>query len=67
MNDRHTFTDHRRHAAMLTDQGSHRGWNFDSAVDDGPMWLRALAEVARPRSIIILAIMAGVLSLLWIG
>jgi hypothetical protein len=67
MFDTHAHTDHRRHAAMLTDQGSHRGWNFDNAVDDGPMWLRALAEIARPRSIIILAIMAGTLSLLWIG
>lgn len=67
MNDQTTYRDHRRHAAMMTDQGSHRGWDFSRAVDEGPMWLRALAEIARPRSFIILAIMAGVLSLLWIG
>jgi len=66
MNDRHSYTDHRMAAAQATNQ-SNRGWNFDNAVDESPMWLRALAEIARPRSIIILAIMAGVLSLLWIG
>ena len=66
MNDRHTFTDHRMSAAQATNQ-SNRGWNFDKSVDEGPMWLRALVEVTRVRSIIILAIMAVVLSLLWIG
>jgi hypothetical protein len=67
MNDRHTFTDHRMAAAQATNQSNGRGYAFDRMVDESPMWLRALAEIARPRSIIILAIMAGVLSLFWIG
>jgi len=58
--------DHRRVAAMSTDQASHRGWDFRPA-DAPPMWLRALAEVFRPRSIILLAVVAGVLSLFWIA
>jgi hypothetical protein len=67
MNDRHTYTDHRMAAAQSTNQSNGRGYAFDRIVDESPMWLRALAEVARPRSIIILAVMAGTLSLLWIG
>lgn len=55
--------DPRRHAAMMTDQGSHRGWCFDRAVDESPIWIRALAETFRPRSIILLAVIAGVCSL----
>ena len=67
MIDRSDFTDHRRHAAMMTDQGSHRGWNFDAAIDESPMWIRALAETFRPRSLVILAVIAGVVSLFWIS
>jgi hypothetical protein len=67
MIDRSDFTDHRRHAAMMTDQGSHRGWNFDAAVDESPLWIRALEECFRIRSLIIFAVMGGVLSLFWIS
>jgi hypothetical protein len=66
MLDTHQFCDHRRHAAMMTDQASHRGWDF-RAVDEVPIWFRALAEVFRPRSIILLAVVAGVVSLFWIA
>jgi hypothetical protein len=66
MLDKATYTDHRMNAAMQTDQGSHRGWNFDRAVDESPLWLRALAETFRPRSLVILAVIAGVVSLFWI-
>jgi len=31
-----------------------------------PIWLRAVAEVLRPRSIIILLALAGVISLWWL-
>jgi len=65
MLDTHQFCDHRRHAAMMTDQASHRGWDFRPA-DEVPMWLRALAEVFRPRSLILLAVVAGVVSLWWL-
>ena len=58
--------DARRFSAMETDQASHRGWDFRPS-DEVPLWLRAVAEVLRPRSIIILLAMAGVLSLFWIA
>ena len=57
--------DHRRVAAMQTSQ-SERGWDFRPS-DEPPMWFRALAEVFRPRSLILLAVVAGVLSLFWIA
>ena len=56
--------DHRRVAAMQTSK-SERGWDFRPA-DEPPMWLRALAEVFRPRSLILLAVVAGVISLWWL-
>jgi hypothetical protein len=65
MIDTHTHRDHRREAAMATDQGSSRGYDFRPS-DEPPMWLRALAEVFRPRSLIILAVVAGVVSLWWL-
>lgn len=64
MLDTHTHRDHRREAAMATDQGSSRGYDFRPS-DEPPMWLRAVAEVLRPRSLIILAAMAGVIALWW--
>jgi hypothetical protein len=64
MIDRSEHTDHRRNAAMMTDQASHRGWDFrDDQMP--PLWFRAVAEVLRPRSIIILLALAGVISLWW--
>lgn len=53
--------DHRRVAAMITNQST-RGWDFRPS-DEPPLWLRAVAEVLRPRSIIILLALAGVISL----
>ena len=50
--------------AVWTDHGSSRGWDFRPS-DEPPMWLKAVAEVLRPRSLIILAAMAGVISLWW--
>jgi len=55
--------DHRRVAAMQTNQ-SDRGWDFRPS-DEPPLWFRAVAEVLRPRSIIILLALAGVISLWW--
>jgi hypothetical protein len=57
--------DHRRVAAMTTDQASHRGWDFRPS-DEPPLWFRAVAEVLRPRSIIILLALAGCISLWWL-
>ena len=57
--------DHRRVAAMSTDQASHRGWDFRPSADV-PLWVRAVAEVLRPRSLIILLALAGVISLWWL-
>ena len=64
MLDTHTHRDHRREAAMATDQGSSRGYDFRPS-DEPHIALRAVAEVLRPRSLIILAAMAGVISLWW--
>jgi len=66
MIDRAEHTDHRRNAAMMTDQASHRGWDFRAAAEP-PIWFRALAEVFRPRSLFLLAVVAGVVSLFWIA
>lgn len=57
--------DARRLAAMETDHGSSRGWDFRPS-DEPPLWFKAVAEVLRPRSIIILLAMAGVTSLWFI-
>ncbi len=64
MLDTHTHRDHRREAAMATDQGSSRGYDFRPS-DEPNIALRAVAEVLRPRSLIILAAMAGVIALWW--
>ena len=65
MRDTHTFQDHRMNAAQATNQSTGRGWDFRH--DDGlPIWLRAIAEVLRPRSIIILLALAGVTALWWL-
>jgi hypothetical protein len=63
MIDRADYTDHRMKAAQATNQ-SNRGFDFRPS-DEPPMWLKAVAEVLRPRSLIILAAMAGVISLWW--
>jgi hypothetical protein len=65
MDDRSSFRDHRREAAMATDQGSSRGYDFRPS-DEPHIALRAVAEVLRPRSLIILAAMAGVIALWWL-
>jgi hypothetical protein len=65
MDDRSSFRDHRREAAMATDQGSSRGYDFRPS-DEPPLWFKAVAEVLRPRSIIILLALAGVISLWWL-
>lgn len=64
MIDQHTHVCHRMKAAQATNQ-SVRGFDF-RPTDTPPLWARALAETLRPRSLVILAVMAGVLSLLWV-
>jgi hypothetical protein len=61
MIDRSDYVCHRMKAAQATNQSS-RGFDFRPS-DEPPMWLKAVAEVLRPRSLIILAAMAGVISL----
>jgi len=56
--------DHRRVAAMQTSQ-SERGWDFRH-TDETPLPARALAEILRPRSLVILAVIAGVSCLWWL-
>jgi hypothetical protein len=64
MIDRADYTDHRMKAAQATNQ-SNRGFDFRPS-DEPPLWFKAVAEVLRPRSIIILAVLAGVISLWWL-
>jgi hypothetical protein len=66
MNDQHHFVCHRMQAAQSTNQSGGRGYAFDRMIDESPLWLRALAETFRPRSIIILLALAGVISLWWL-
>lgn len=61
MIDRADYTDHRMNAAKATNQ-SNRGWDFSRAVDDGPLWLRAIAEICRPRSLFLFAVIGAVAS-----
>ena len=63
MIDRSDYVCHRMKAAQATNQSS-RGFDFRPS-DEPPMWLKAVAEVLRPRSLIILAAMAGVIALWW--
>jgi len=64
MIDRSDYVCHRMKAAQATNQSS-RGFDFRPS-DEPPLWLRAVAEVLRPRSIIILLALAGVISLWWL-
>ena len=64
MNDRHEHVCHRMKAAQATSQ-SDRGFDFRPS-DEPPLWFKAVAEVLRPRSLVILAVLAGVISLWWL-
>ncbi len=61
MHDRSDYVCHRMKAAQATNQ-SNRGFDFRPS-DEPPLWFRAIAEILRPRSIIILLALAGVISL----
>jgi hypothetical protein len=65
MIDRADYTDHRMKAAQATNQ-SRRGFDFRPS-DEPPLWFRAIAEVLRPRSLIILLALTGCVSLFWIA
>jgi hypothetical protein len=64
MIDRAEYVCHRMKAAQATNQ-SNRGFDFRPS-DEPPIWLRALAETFRPRSLVILAITAGVIAVWWL-
>ena len=66
MIDRHTYTDHRMNAAQATNQSNGRGYDFDRMIDESPLWIRALVEVTRPRSLFLLAVIAAVLAVFWL-
>lgn len=63
MEDRHRFVCHRMQAAQSTNQSNGRGYAFDRIVDEAPLWLRALVEICRPRSLFIFAVIGAVMSL----
>lgn len=68
MNDQSSYRDHRMASAQATGDrdAAYRGWDFSCAVDEGPLWLRALAEICRPRSLVILAVMAVTVAVWWL-
>lgn len=52
-------------AAQRTNQAKGQGWCFSPDPEE-PIWLKAITEIFRPRSLFIFAVIAGVLSLFWI-
>ena len=64
MIDRSDYVCHRMKAAQATNQSS-RGFDFRPS-DEPHIAIRAVAEVLRPRSLIILLALAGVISLWWL-
>jgi len=63
MIDTHTHRDHRREAAMATNQSNGRGY---SIADEPSLWLRALVEICRPRSLFLFAVIGVVVALWWL-
>jgi len=63
MRDNHTYTDHRMQAAQSTNQSNGRGYSFDRIVDESPLWIRALEECFRVRSLFLFAVIGAVMSL----
>jgi len=66
MNDQHRFVCHRMQAAQSTNQSNGRGYDFDRIVEESPLWIRALSECFRIRSLIIFAVMGGCIALWWL-
>lgn len=66
MLDKHTYRDHRREAAMATNQSNGRGYDFDRIVDESPLWIRALEECFRVRSLVIFAVIGAVVAVWWL-
>jgi len=64
MIDRTDYTDHRMASAQATGDrdAAYRGWDFSRAVDQGPLWIRALEECFRPRSLFLFAVIGAVAS-----
>jgi len=60
MNDQHRFVCHRMQAAQSTNQSNGRGYAFDRMIDESPLWLRALVEICRPRSLFLFAVIGAV-------
>jgi len=64
MNDQASYRDHRMTAAQATGDrdAAYRGWDFSRAVDEGPLWLRALEECFRVCSLFLFAVIGAVAS-----
>ncbi len=71
------YVDHRQVEAMKGNQGGGRGWHFpaqstnqsngrgyafDRMIDESPLWIRALVEICRPRSLFLFAVIGAVAS-----
>lgn len=66
MNDQHRFVCHRMQAAQSTNQSNGRGYAFDRIVDESPLWIRALEECFRVRSLVIFAVIGAVMAVWWL-
>lgn len=54
------YRDHRRAAAMETNQAKGRGWDlFVGIVDTAPWYVRALELMFRPSTLVSLSLFAG--------
>lgn len=53
------FRDHRMDAAIRTGDRNarYRGWNFDPAVEQSPLWIRAIEILCRPSSVFSLSLL----------
>lgn len=68
MIDQTDYTDHRMASAQATGDrdAAYRGWDFSRAVDEGPLWLRALEECFRVRSLFLFAVIGAVVAVWWL-
>jgi hypothetical protein len=68
MNDQSSYRDHRMASAQATGDrdAAYRGWDFSRAVDEGPLWIRAIEECFRVRSLFIFAVIGAVAACWWL-
>ena len=66
MIDHHEHVCHRMQAAQSTNQSNGRGYSFDRIVDESPLWIRAIEECFRVRSLFLFAVIGAVVAVWFI-